>query len=121
MRVNNFCGFDRSHFHRERIETKEPDLQTVTTVVDDETGLVSHNIENIPYSVKKDARLNFRDTDFSLSVVIANDGLKALKPCKLDSDRFQNADNIDSTLECVDSLRESAESIVETSNPLDNE
>ena len=119
MRVNKLCSFDRSHLFREPIKVIEPDLQKVTSNYDDETGFVSHDIESVPYSPADDVRVNFRDSDFSLSVIIANDALKTLKPCKLDSDRFQNADNIDSTLECVDSLRQSAEIIVESSKDIE--
>ncbi len=121
MRVNKVCKFDRSHLHREPIPTEEPDVQVVSSVYDDETGLVSQNIEHVPYRVEDDVRLKFRDTDFSLSVILENEGVQGLKTCKYSSDAFTNADNIDATLENVESLRLSAESIVQSSKNINNE
>lgn len=121
MRVNKVCKFDRSHLHREQIPTVEPDVQVVSDVYDDKTGFVSHNIEHVPYRSEDDVRAKLRDTDFSLSVVLANEGVAGLKTCKYTSDSFTNADNIDVTLEYVDSLRASAESMVESSNVINNE
>lgn len=121
MRVNKVCKFDRSHLHREPIPTTEPDIPVVSDVYDDVTGLVSQNIEKVPYNAQDDVRNKLRDTDFSLSVILANEGVKGLKTCKYSSDAFTNADNIDATLENVDSLRASAESMVQSSKNINYE
>lgn len=51
-----------------------------------------------------DNRSEFKDTDFSLSAIIANDGVQALRDCgKQSMSTFDNIDTIDNVCETVSS------------------